>query len=157
MLFAKPSAMDRARFDAALAVLTANVDDAPLQVPGLLELGFTEGEAWRFAVFAPVGLAQALLETLGVKTFADFASVRTVEGVTAKAKLRKQPEYVQALSLGRAHMKTGCLDRAHYRSVVEATAEVAAADKALNAGMDIRGAAMAVVLMTSEVPPHIRR
>lgn len=157
MLFGKPPAIDRARFDAALAILATDVDDARRQVPGLLELGFTEGQAWRFAVFAPVGLAQALLETLGVKAFADHASVRMVEGVTAKAKLRKQPEYVQALMLGRAHMKTGCLNREHYKAVVEVTAEVAAADKALNAGVGIKGGSIAVVLLTAEVVPHIRR
>ena len=149
--------MDRARFDAALAVLAADVDDAHRQVPGLLDLGLTEGEAWRFAVFAPVGLAQALLETLGVKAFADLASVRMAEGVMAKARLRKQPEHVQALMLGRAHMKTGCLNREDYKAVVEVTAEVAAASNALNAGADIRGGAIAVVLLTAEVIPHIRR
>ncbi|ATQ43648.1 hypothetical protein [Caulobacter mirabilis] len=140
-----------------LAILAASIGDEEAQHHALVEEGLDDGEAARAVSLVPVGLARPLLERLGVERFVSTASVQRSDGSWRAFKLGKQPEYVQAVALGRAHLERGVFDHDLYKAIVEATAEVNAASNTLNAGQSLKGATYAVAILNPNLEPHLLR
>lgn len=127
------------------------------QVAALQRDGFDEGQAWRLATLLPLAFSRPVLEDLGVRHFGPVLSARGSDGKPVRAALMRQPEYVGALQLARAHRRTGVMDQAVYKRIAASAAEVDAVSKALEAGIDITGAAVSSSLVGPGAVPHLFR
>ena len=127
------------------------------QVAALQREGFDEGQAWRLATLLPIAFSRPVLEDLGVRHFGPDISACGSDGKPVRAALMRQPEYVGALKLARAHRRTGVMDHAVYKRIAGSAAEVDAVSNALEAGADIAGAALASSLIGPGAVPHLFR
>lgn len=127
------------------------------QVAALQRDGFDEGQAWRLATLLPIAFSRPVLEDLGVRRFGPVLTARGADGKLVRAALMQQPEYVGALKLARAHRRTGVMDHAVYKRIAGSAAEVDAVSKALDAGADITGGAVASSLAGPGAVPHLLR
>lgn len=127
------------------------------QVAALQKDGFDEGQAWRLATLLPIAFSRPVLEDLGVRRFGPFLTAKGSDGRPVRAALMRQPEYVGALRLARAHRRTGVMDHAVYKRVAGSAAEIDAVSKALDAGADITGGVVASSLVGPGAVPHLLR
>ena len=150
--------MDRGALIEAAEIIAAGVgDDEEVVVQRLLERGFEPDVAHRLLAFLPSAFARPLLERLGVTDFATDMEISTRSGKTFPVRLDDQPEYVAALALARDHFQHGILAREVFEAIVYSTADVAAVSKALNAGADAEGAAVATVLLWPDYAAYVIR
>jgi hypothetical protein len=127
------------------------------QVAALRRDGFDEGQAWRLATLLPIAFSRPVLEDLGVRHFGSVLTAQGSDGTPVRAALMQQPEYVGALKLARAHRRTGVMDHAVYKRIAGSAAEIEAVSKAVDAGADINGAAVASSLIGPGAAPHLVR
>ena len=140
--------MDRARVLEAVKVLSseANLDDAQL-VEELKKGGFSAREAGLLVALVPTAFGRPLLEKLGVTEFAPSVSVPKRAGGWVDLPLAQFPIFTTALSVAKEHWRSGTFERRAYESIALRSAEVNAANRALNDGVDIKGATVASALV----------
>ena len=150
--------MDRERLIRAAIVIAALLDhEEHEQVAALQQIGFGEGEAWRLINLLPMAFSRPILEELGVAKFSPTVSAVNSDGVEIIVKLSKQPEYIGALDLARAHRNCGAMDHAVYKRIVDGSAEIDAASNALNAGEDLRGSFISTVFNGTKIANFLIR
>ncbi|WP_421935575.1 hypothetical protein [Phenylobacterium sp.] len=142
---------------AARIIVTAASDTDEALASRLVEAGFSEGSAYRLVAFLPDGLARPFLRELGVSTFAKAASVRDTDDRWFEVQLADQPEYLAAIQLGEAHLRAEAMDHDLYKALISSTATLSAADKAIAAGHDLKGASVAIALNSTCHAPHVVR
>jgi hypothetical protein len=148
--------MDRARLIAAAAVLAEHEGTDEAAVAALMTRGFSAGEAWRLAAFVPSAFSRPILEEFGVAAFPDHVLVPTEDGGEVRAFLADQPEYVAALALARDHRAAGsAMPQEHYAAIAGGAAEIDALSNALDAGVDVTGAAVATALVGAGRAKHV--
>jgi hypothetical protein len=131
--------------------------DEEQQVEALKNAGFEEGEANRLVVFLPLAFSRPALEELGIEHFAPVVGATNADGTPFEVLLARQPEYVVGLEVARKHRRMGFMDQEVFASIAGSSAEIDAVSKALNAGEDIRGGAIASALVGSKISPHLVR
>ena len=132
--------MDIARIIRAVEVMgkNSNLDDQRL-VEELLAEGFSVEEANRLVLFVPSAFARPVLESLGVEHFAETVSVPKKGGGTIEVPLRGIDVYTGALALIRGEVASHGLPGEYFRFLAIRSAEIDAANKALNAGDSLKG------------------
>lgn len=150
--------MNRTELMRAATVMAANPscgDDEVVQL--LVDDGFDSAVAHRLVAFLPSAFARPVLESLGVSNFSNKVSVPRSESRCFSVRLSDQPEYVAALDLAREHRAIGIIEPHVFESIVNGTAEINAVSNALNEGIDVRGATVAVALNYSGHADHVMR
>jgi len=143
--------LDRKSLLAAVDILADSLDQdlsEEEQAQRLIDIGFPEPVAFRLVAFVAIAFSRPLLERLGVIEFADTISVPTEDSDAFDVRLDDQPEYVAALKLARDHFQSGLIERGAYRRLAGSSSGVEAANRALEAGADIRGSAIAHALVS---------
>jgi hypothetical protein len=153
----RPAVTRSALIRAAIAMAAYRGSDDDELARLLVAEGFEEGSAYRLVAFLPSAFARPLLECLGVLSFAERAAVPTPEGGWIEVELARQPEYVEALALAREHWRSGLIPREVYETIALGSAEVDSVNAALNAGRDVRGAAVATALNSASHAGHVIR
>jgi hypothetical protein len=157
-LWRRRKSISDARLIEAAGILAGTLHlECEEQVAALQRDGFDEGEAWRLATLLPIAFGRPVLETLGVRRFAKAVTARDADGALVTADLTRQPEYAVGLRLARRHRRQGVMDHDVYTRIAGSSAEIDAVSKALNAGVDIRGATSASSLIGAEVARHLVR
>ena len=150
--------MSEARLIRAAETLARTLDHGgDEQVAALKRDGFDEGEAHRLVALLPLAFSRPVLEELGVRYFVQEVTAHETDGTLVRADLRRQPEYVAGLRLARAHRRRGVMDHEVYKRIAGSSADIDAASKALNAGVDLAGATTAWSLVGSDVARHLVR
>jgi hypothetical protein len=131
--------MERAELLQAVKILAACLRSGEVdEVGALVSEGFALDVAHRLAAFVPSAFARPPLERLGIR-FSDEMSVKSPDGRDMHIVLAKQPEFVASLALAREHYSSGILPADTFETIVDSSAEVDVASKALNEGADIEG------------------
>jgi len=133
--------MHIARIIRAVEVMGKNsaLDDLGL-VDALLVEGFTAEEANQLVLFVPSAFARPVLEKLGVEEFAETVSVPKKDGGAIEVALSAVGVYTGALALIRGEVSTHAVPAEYFQSLAMRSAEIDAANRALNAGDSLTGA-----------------
>ena len=113
-------------------------DDQGL-IDALLSEGFTAEEANQLVLFVPAAFARPVLEHLGVEHFVETVSVPKKRGGTIEVPLSAIGVYTGALALMRGEIDAHALPAEYFRSLATRSAEIDAANRALNAGQSLKG------------------
>lgn len=140
--------MDFARLVRGIEIMGRNaaLDDQDMAL-ALTSAGFSTREANLLLTFVPSAFARPVLEKLGVEHFVERVSAPKKGGGWVDVPLKNIPVYCAALELVRGHPSARLLQPEHFRSLAMRSAEVAAADNALNSGADLKGATFASALI----------
>jgi hypothetical protein len=131
--------------------------DGDEQVAALQREGFSEGESWRLITLLPIAFSRPVLEQLGIRHFVMRTTAKNFDGRRVTAMLTRQPEYVAGLKLARKHRQSAMMDHNVYVRIAGSSADIAAAHKALNAGVDMAGGKLAFSLIGPEIARHLIR
>ncbi len=110
----------------------------------LVSAGLPENEAEIAVALIPSALGRAILEKMGVTGFSVLA--KTEDGAWVEIDLERQAIYQEVLELARNRGWLGNLNFDGYQTVVSCTSELRSADKALQAGDDLKGARIATTI-----------
>jgi hypothetical protein len=125
----------------------ASLDDRGI-ADALTNSGFTALEASLLLAFVPSAFARPVLEGLGVQHFGESVSAPKKGGGRVEVPLKEIPVYCAALALVRGHPSAQILQPEHFKSLAMRSAELDAANNALNAGADLKGGAFASALVS---------
>jgi hypothetical protein len=148
--------MDKGELIRAATILAESRDlGDEAQAEKLVAAGFDES-AYRLVAFLPSAFARPVIEELGA-TVTGVASTPAEDGSWFDVVLEDQPKYRAALALAREHRRAAVIPNHVFVAIVEATSEVDAASNALNAEKEMRGAAIALALVSDCHAAHVIR
>jgi hypothetical protein len=132
--------MHIARIFRAVEVMGENsrLDDEGL-IDALLLEGFTAEEANQLVLFVPSAFARPVLENLGVEHFVETVSIPKKRGGSIEVPLSTVGVYTGALALIRGEVGAHAVPAEHFQSLATRSAEIDAANRALNAGVLLKG------------------
>jgi hypothetical protein len=139
--------MDTAKLIRGIEIMggASEGSDAEL-VARLKSAGFSARESELLVAFVPSAFARPVLENLGVTNFVELVSVPKKGGGTLEVELDSIPVFTQALGLVRGNAHSSLVLPEHFKALAMRSAEVDAANNALNAGESLEGATFALAL-----------
>jgi hypothetical protein len=141
----------------AARVIAANLDGGEQRsISALIAAGFEVGEAHRFAAFLPMAFSRPVLERLGVSTTSNRVAVTADDGAYFTVELDHQPEYVAGLRVARVQKEMELAPPEVFKKIALASADLDAANVALNAGSSLSGATFAAAIDSLYAPYVIR-
>ena len=144
--------MNRERFLRAIATMGSQVEGGDVEMStALIDAGFGRLESDLLVALTPMAFSRPILEELGVNHFVDSVSAKNKHDQWVQVPLASLPIYAIALKMAREHRRTGVLDNRIFKALALRSAELNAADKALNAGVNIKGATAATCLVALRV------
>jgi hypothetical protein len=122
----------------------AKLDDAKL-VSALKSAGFSDRDSQILVAFVPTAFARPVLERLGVEHFAESVSAPTGTGNWVDIPLKSISIYNAALAIARR--RAGAINPDHFEALAMRSAELDSASRALDAGANVKGSAVATALV----------
>jgi hypothetical protein len=147
-----PRPSEQRVIEAALLIareLADETSDEDAQIRALLSAGFDAGQAHRFVAFLAFAFSRPAMEVLGIRVSRRI-DMATEDGGTLTVRLHRQPEYVAGLALARRHRRSPCMPDWAYQVIAGDSADIDAANNALNAGLDVEGARVASCVLGPE-------
>jgi hypothetical protein len=111
----------------------------------LTAMGYSTSSAEKLNVFVPSAFAWALLRRMGVESFPSHYVALDADGSEVNVPVAREHYFTAALKLAFETLESGWsedLSREKFEAVTARSADMDAANKALNAGVSIAGAAL---------------
>jgi hypothetical protein len=140
--------MDRHLLLKAVEVMAACMEERADEVSALRAAGFSASEGRVLVDALPEAFAVPVVEELGC-VVDELGSVRNSAGEWVKVLLADSSIFVAALDLSRQHRITRTMPQEAYEAIAMRSALLGAVGKALDAGVDIKGASLAIALIAA--------